>query len=146
MGIALDHMQNDFDDLSPFYDMCFFDFIIENNDRHLNNWGFSVNNIEQKIIGFAPLWDNGAALDYERGKEIRAGLTFASFNIRYDFLKTCRFRRELAAKARRLIGVIGDGRLERECLEAVQGFERYEARVKPSLAFVEQNCRGYVGK
>ena len=144
MQVALEHMQKDFDDLLPFYSMCFFDYIIENGDRHLNNWGFSVENATQKISGFAPLWDNGAALYYERSDYIRARFNFASFDIRYDFLKTCQFRRELAANARSLIAAIGDGSLESECMEAVRGFRRYELRVKPTLAFVESRCRDFL--
>lgn len=58
MQVTLEHLEKDFDDLTPFYAMCFFDYIIENGDRHLNNWGFSVDNATQTITGFAPLWDN----------------------------------------------------------------------------------------
>ena len=144
MQVSLEHMQKDFDDLLPFYSMCFFDHIIENGDRHLNNWGFSVENATQTISGFAPLWDNGAALYYERSEDMRARFNFASFDIRYDFLKTCPFRRELAAKARGLIAAIGDGSLELECMEAVSGFDRFEPRVKPTLAFVESRCRDFL--
>ena len=72
------------------------------------------------------------------------GYSFASFDIRYDFLKTCPCRQELAAHARTLIAAIGDGSLERECVEAVDGFERYEARVTPSLKFVASRCRDYI--
>ncbi|MCL1808639.1 MAG: HipA domain-containing protein [Clostridiales bacterium] len=141
---ALEHMQNDFGDITPFYEMCFFDCIIENGDRHLNNWGFSVENATQEIRGFAPLWDNGAALDYERSEDMRAKFTFASFGVRYDFLKTCPARRELTAKARTLVAAISDGSLEEECNKAVSGFERYEARINPTLAFVEKRCRDYI--
>ena len=144
MQVALEHMQRDFDDLAPFYEMCFFDYIIENGDRHLNNWGFSVDNATQTIVGFAPLWDNGAALYYERHAGIRAKFNFASFDIRYDFLKTCPYRRELAAKARTLVAAIGDGSLQKECMEAVLGFERYEARVEPTLSFVEHRCKEFI--
>jgi len=75
---------------------------------------------------------------------MRAGLMFASFNIRYYFLKTCGVQRELAAKARSLIAAVGDGSLEHECMEAVRGFERYERRVKRTLALVEGNCGRYI--
>ncbi|MCL1835297.1 MAG: hypothetical protein FWG48_03965 [Oscillospiraceae bacterium] len=144
LDMALAQMRNDFDDLAPFYAMCFFDHIIENGDRHLNNWGFSVDNATQKITGFSPLWDNGAALFHERADDMRTRFVFASFDIRYDFLKTCQYRRDLNAKARRLITAIGNGSLERECMEAVKGFERYELRVKPTLAFVESRCREFL--
>ena len=45
------------DKINPcgFYEMCFLDYITENYDRHLNNWGFSVDNRTQQIIGFALL-------------------------------------------------------------------------------------------
>ena len=144
LDMALTRIGKDFDDLAPFYGMCFFDYIIENGDRHLNNWGFSVDNATQAITGFSPLWDNGAALYYERDEDMRARFTFASFDIRYDFLKTCPCRRELAAKARGLIAAIGDGSLERECLEVVKGYGRYETRVKPALAFVASRCRSFI--
>ena len=140
LEMALTQMQKDIDDLAPFYDMCFLDYIIENGDRHLNNWGFSVDNATQKITGFAPLWDNGASLYYERAEDMRKRFVFVSFDIRYDFLKSCPFRRELAAKARSLIAAIGDGAMERECMDAVSGFSRYESRVKPTLQFVESRC------
>ena len=144
LEMTLTQMQKDFDDLLPFYCMCFFDYIIENGDRHLNNWGFSVENATKKLIGFAPLWDNGAALYHERSEEMRARFNFSSFDIRYDFLKKCPFRRELAAKARALVAAIGGGNLEGECMEAVNGYERYEARVKPTLAFVESRCQEFI--
>ena len=144
LDMALTRMKDDFDDLAPFYEMCFFDHIIENGDRHLNNWGFSVDNATRTITGFAPLWDNGAALYFERHEDMRARFNFASFDIRYDFLKTCPFRRELAAKARTLVAAIGDGSLTKECMEAVQGFERYEVRVEPALEFVEKRCQEFM--
>ena len=144
LDMALVRIQEDFDDLAPFYDMCFFDHIIENGDRHLNNWGFSIDNATQTISGFAPLWDNGAALYYERHEDMRKRFNFASFDIRYDFLKSCPFRCELAAKARALVAAIGDGSLQKECLEAVAGFERYEARVEPTLSFVRERCREFI--
>jgi len=144
LDMALTQMQKDSDDLAPFYEMCFFDYIIENGDRHLNNWGFSVDNATRSITGFAPLWDNGAALYFERDEDMRARVTFASFDIRYDFLKTCPPNRELAAKARTLIAAAGDGSLEKECMEAVRGFERYEARVRPALSFVKKRCREFI--
>jgi hypothetical protein len=103
-----------------------------------------VDNATRKLIGFAPLWDNGAALYYERDEDMRARFTFASFDIRCDFINTCPYKRELTAMARALIAAIGDGSLERECMAAVSGFERYEQRVKPTLAFVESRCREFI--
>jgi len=42
--------------------MVFFDDLVRNCDRHLNNWGFSVDNNTREILGFAPIWDTGESL------------------------------------------------------------------------------------
>ena len=43
-------------------DMIVFDYIIENRDRHLGNFGFIIDNNTQKILSFAPLFDQGYSL------------------------------------------------------------------------------------
>ncbi|MDR1644115.1 MAG: hypothetical protein LBT59_30830 [Clostridiales bacterium] len=146
LSMAIENLKNDFGDISPFYEMCFLDFLIENYDRHLNNWGFLIENSTQKIIGFAPVWDNGMALDYERPEDMRARFDFASFNMPYDFLATCPVRRVLAEKAKSLIIAIRDESLLLECMKAVNGFPRYEARVKPTLEFVESRCQSFIAR
>lgn len=45
-----------------FLDMIVFDYIIENKDRHLGNFGFIIDNTTQELISFAPLFDHGYAL------------------------------------------------------------------------------------
>lgn len=45
-----------------FCDMIVFDYIIENRDRHLGNFGFIINNATQEILSFAPLFDQGYSL------------------------------------------------------------------------------------
>lgn len=45
-----------------FLDMIVFDFIIENRDRHLENFGFIIDNDNQNILSFAPLFDHGYSL------------------------------------------------------------------------------------
>lgn len=42
--------------------MILFDAIIYNKDRHFGNFGFMVNSIDKKVIGFNPIFDNGAGL------------------------------------------------------------------------------------
>ncbi len=83
--------------LEPFYDMCFFDWLIKNDDRHLNNWGFLVNNETRKIESFAPIWDNGMSLlwssmemDFPNAYDYNN--YFSSFNIPYDFVLECEYR------------------------------------------------------
>ncbi|MFR1829728.1 MAG: HipA domain-containing protein [Clostridium butyricum] len=43
------------------YNMIIFDFLINNTDRHLNNFGFICSD-EGEIISMAPLFDNGMSL------------------------------------------------------------------------------------
>lgn len=45
-----------------FLDMIIFDYIIENKDRHLGNFGFIIDNNTQKLLSFAPLFDQGYSL------------------------------------------------------------------------------------
>lgn len=45
-----------------FLDMIVFDYIIENRDRHLGNFGFIIDNNTQEILSFAPLFDQGYSL------------------------------------------------------------------------------------
>lgn len=45
-----------------FLDMIVFDYIIENRDRHLGNFGFLINNDTQELLSFAPLFDQGYSL------------------------------------------------------------------------------------
>ena len=81
------------------YDMCFFDWLIKNDDRHLNNWGFLVNNETRKIESFSPIWDNGMSLfwssmEYDFPNAYDYNNYFASFNIPYDFVLECEFRKK----------------------------------------------------
>lgn len=41
-----------------------FDSLIANQDRHLGNWGMLVDNNNGKILGVAPIFDNGFSLFY----------------------------------------------------------------------------------
>lgn len=53
---------NDLGLRSEFNDLMVFDALIWNPDRHLNNYGFIVNNDTYKIEGMAPIFDNGEGL------------------------------------------------------------------------------------
>lgn len=50
------------DILEALYEILMFDYLVTNNDRHLNNIGvlMDVNNFE--VLGLAPIFDNGAGL------------------------------------------------------------------------------------
>ena len=45
-----------------FAKMCVIDYIFANTDRHINNWGFLIDNNTNNIIGMAPLYDHNQAL------------------------------------------------------------------------------------
>lgn len=48
--------------MSGIDDMIVFDYIIENKDRHFNNFGFIRNNNTGEIEKLAPIFDNGFSL------------------------------------------------------------------------------------
>lgn len=50
------------EDILKFKDLIVFDFIIENWDRHLSNFGVLINNNTQKVLELAPIFDNGYSL------------------------------------------------------------------------------------
>ena len=47
-------------------DMIVFDYIIENTDRHFNNFGFMIDNNTREIIDIAPLFDHGMSLHWNK--------------------------------------------------------------------------------
>lgn len=50
------------EDLLRLNDLLVFDFVIENWDRHLSNFGMLIDNNTQDIIRLAPIFDNGYSL------------------------------------------------------------------------------------
>lgn len=54
------------DVILPLSRMIIFDYIIANEDRHLNNFGFLRDAKSLKWIGVAPLFDNGGSLGFDK--------------------------------------------------------------------------------
>lgn len=48
-------------DADSFYKMCIVDYLIGNNDRHMQNWGFYYNSKSTNIISCHPLFDHNMA-------------------------------------------------------------------------------------
>lgn len=48
---------------SDFFKMCQVDYLIANTDRHLQNWGFYMDNRTMELIGLHPLYDHNNAFD-----------------------------------------------------------------------------------
>ena len=60
LSIALKIMDK-FSMLQNFFEMCIFDILIANQDRHCENWGI-LKEIKKGEFEFAPLYDNGSSL------------------------------------------------------------------------------------
>lgn len=112
--------------VEPIYDMCFFDWLIKNDDRHLNNWGLLIENKTREFSGFAPLWDNGMSLLWSNMKQdfsqsYNYNNTFASFNIPYDFILECEYREKYIKMSNKLLKKINSGELL-EMLEPIYSY------------------------
>ena len=141
----IDYARDDNINLKQFYEMCFLDYITENNDRHLNNWGFSVDNQSQKIIGFAPIWDNGAALDYSRPPDFRARFDFSSFApTKYDFVKDCEYTKDFQSKTNKLLMSIKSGELFSQIYDATKEYYPDKELTQKTVAFVEERCMEFL--
>lgn len=78
--------------IEPFRRMMFFDDLVRNHDRHLNNWGFAVDNNTRKILGFSQIWDTGESLIAKTMPEdfpllATSEESFSSFDIPYKNLR-----------------------------------------------------------
>ena len=137
-------MERDRIDQRPFYEIGFLDYIIENFDRHLNNWGFSVDNQTQRIIGIAPIWDNGMSLDYDKPQDMRARFDFASFHLKYDFVKDCAYTKEFQTMTNKLLVSIKSGELFNQIYEATKEYYPDKELTEKTLAFVEERCMAFL--
>lgn len=58
--------------MGSFSNMVVSDFILANTDRHMENWGFIVDNRTNRILSFAPLYDLNQALVADKfGTDVR---------------------------------------------------------------------------
>jgi hypothetical protein len=140
-GEFLTFAKEDGIDLKPFYEMCLIDYIIENNDRHLRNWGFSVDNQSQTIKGIAPIWDNGNSLDFGRPTDFRAKFDFASFaTVKYDFIKDCEYTKEFQSRVNKLIVAIKSGELFDSIYDETRSHYPDKELTQKTVDFVNERC------
>lgn len=93
---------------TDFANMCMVDYIFANTDRHIDNWGFLVENSTNQIKEFAPLYDHNQSLVADEiGTDINeliyepTGLTFSETVQKYAKYVTVQFCGiELPHKAR----------------------------------------------
>lgn len=130
--------------LKPFYEMCFLDYIIENFDRHLSNWGLIVNNKTQEIKSVAPIWDNGMSLDYGKPADMRGKFDFSSFGVKYDFVKDCDYSREFESKVSRLLVSISSGELFDRIYAATMEYYPNREITQNTVAFVKSRCMEFL--
>jgi hypothetical protein len=132
--------KNDNIDDFDFHKMCFLDYIIENSDRHLNNWGYRMDNLNQKIAGFSPLWDNGMSLDYGKPLDLRTNFSFASFNVKYDFIQESLHYNDFKHKTNELLVLIRNGKLSEEIWDNTKDYYRSEELLIKTVKFIEDHC------
>lgn len=133
----------------PLYDMCFFDWLIKNDDRHLNNWGFSMNNSNRKIEGFSILWDNGMSLLWSAMKQdfpeaYNYNNLFASFNIPYDFVLLCDYRKKYCNMANTLLFHLNNKDFQQECQKIFNGYENQSWKIPYLEEMLRRRCHQYL--
>ena len=134
------------DGINPkgFYEMCFLDYIIENFDRHLNNWGFSVDNKTQRITGISPIWDNGMSLDYDKPMDMRERFDFASFNLKYDFVKDCPYTQDFKGRVNKLLVAAKSNELFNSIFNATKEYYPSEELTQKTVEFIEERCKEFL--
>lgn len=94
--------------LEDFSKMCVIDYILANTDRHINNWGFLIDNNTNNIIGMAPLYDHNQALIADNFYTNVDGLTYETTGL--NMLDT-------AKKYYKSSNIIIRGELPDKCLQ-----------------------------
>lgn len=137
------------DSLEPLYDMCFFDWLIKNDDRHLNNWGFLVNNETRKIEGFAPIWDNGMSLlwssmEYDFPNVYDYNNYFASFNIPYDFVLECEYRKKYIKLCNELLLYLNSKEVVTDFSTVFGDDTKHNWKIPYIIEMLRRRCNQYI--
>ena len=96
--------------------MVFLDDLVRNCDRHLNNWGFSVDNNTREILGFAPIWDTGESLIAKTMPDdfplmATSEEEFSSFGVMYKGLRPLFYGNQEREDCGRIKGLVKSGEL-----------------------------------
>ena len=103
--------------------LIFFDDLIRNPDRHLNNWGYFVDNNTREILRPAKIWDSGESLIAktipERDFPLMAASEeqFSSFGIYYKGLRKAFYGQEEQAMCYKIQTLINNGAMMKEFKE-----------------------------
>ncbi len=133
-------------DIKPFWEMCLFDYIIQNGDRHLNNFGFSRNNESGELTGFSPLWDNGDSLDAKSMKSdfpawFDKDFLFASYDIPYKFVSIKCDPRIYTPRVQHLLEAVNSGKYKDEVLANSLNGESYLNRISLIEDMLRFRCK-----
>ena len=135
--------------LEPFYDMCFFDWLIMNEDRHKNNWGFLVNNETRKIESFAPIWDNGMSLLWS-AKEAdfldayKYDSYFSSFDIPYEFVLECEYRPKYVNLCYHLLNYLSSGEAMVDFSDVFGDDVKHNWKTPYLFEILKRRCNQYI--
>lgn len=135
--------------LEPIYDMCFFDWLIKNDDRHLNNWGFLINNETQQIESFAPIWDNGMSLlwssmecDFPNASDYNN--YFSSFNIPYDFVLKCEYRQKYVDLCHHLLSYLNSADATTDFSNVFGDDSKHNWKTPYIIEMLKRRCNQYI--
>ena len=135
--------------LEPLYDMCFFDWLIKNDDRHLNNWGFLINNKTQQIESFTPIWDNGMSLlwssmEYDFPNAYSYNNYFASFNIPYDFVIECEYRQKYVDLCHHLLSYLNSTKVTTDFSNVFGADSKHNWKTPYIIEMLKRRCHQYI--
>ena len=132
-----------------FFDMCFFDWIVKNEDRHLSNWGFLVDNLTGEIVSFAPIWDTGMSLMWSSMETdfpdwYDNEYFFRSFGVKYDFILDSKYRDDYCHKCNQLLKVINSGKLLEQIEPLYKQSEKHYWKAPYVIEMLKRQCEKYL--
>lgn len=132
-----------------FFDMCFFDWIVKNEDRHLSNWGFLVDNLTGEIVSFAPIWDTGMSLMWSSMETdfpdwYDNEYFFRSFGVKYDFILDSKYRDDYCHKCNQLLKVINSGKLLEQIEPLYKQSEKHYWKSPYVIEMLKRQCEKYL--
>jgi hypothetical protein len=84
------------------------------------------------------------SLDYDKPQDMRERFDFASFNIKYDFIKDCEYTRDFGRMANKLLVAIKSGDLLKQICAETEAFYPDPELHKNTVKFVEERCLAFL--
>lgn len=130
-------------EIEPLYDMIFFDALIRNPDRHLNNFSYLRNNKTGQLMNFAPLWDTGECLDSKKMNNdnpiyYKEDVIFSAYDIPYSLTFGRLSKNKYRDKINIIRKLLNSGSLTEEFIEKC-GIQ-FEERIKICCDILNVRC------